>query len=293
MICIIIDTVIYMEILQLRYFCRAAETENFSAVAAEFNVPPSNISQSIKRLEKELGKPLFIRSSNRASLNPTGREFYKLTREALSLLDSAKASVSKTGDEIKISIRTNRRIVMQAIEKFRLEYPDVSIVTKHGSHDNNDDFDLIVSAEDMESFGFESTPILKEGILLAVTKGGKLDKKSSPTNEELSGQSFITMNEGTSMHSLTLRLGEKLGFVPHITLMSDDPFYIRRCCELGLGSVVIPSVSWRGQFSDDVTFRKIPGMQRTTYISQKKNTYLPESTKHFINLLAKECEKES
>ncbi len=282
-----------MEILQLRYFCRAAETENFSAVAAEFNVPPSNISQSIKRLESELGKPLFIRSSNRARLNETGREFYKLIKESLSLINSAKALVSGTGDEIKISIRTNRRIVMQTIEKFRLEYPDVSIVTKHGSHDNNDDFDLIVSAENMENLGFESTPILKEGLLLAVTKGSKLDKKSSPTKEELSGESFITMNEGTSVHSLTLRLGEKLGFVPHITLMSDDPFYIRRCCELGLGSAVIPSVSWRGQFSDDVTFRKIPGMQRTTYISRKKTTYLPESTKHFINLLAKECEKES
>jgi len=282
-----------MEILQLRYFCRAAETENFSAVAAEFRVPPSNISQSIKRLEGELGKPLFTRSSNRARVNSVGREFYKLVKEALSLLDSAKALVTDAGDEIKISIRTNRRIVMQAIEKFRLEYPDVSIVTKHGSHDNNDDFDLIVSAEDMESFGFESTPILNEGLLLAVAKGSRLDRKAPPTARELSDESFITMNEGTSMHGLTLSVGEKLGFAPRITLMSDDPFYIRRCCELGLGSVVVPSVSWRGQFSGDVTFRKIPGMQRTTYISRKKNTYLPESTKHFISLLAKECEKES
>ena len=43
-----------MELLQLTYFCDAAETENFSRTAQRFTVPPSNISQSIKRLETEL-----------------------------------------------------------------------------------------------------------------------------------------------------------------------------------------------------------------------------------------------
>ena len=42
-----------MELLQLRYFCHAAETESFTVTAKHFCVPPSDISQSIKRLEKE------------------------------------------------------------------------------------------------------------------------------------------------------------------------------------------------------------------------------------------------
>ena len=52
-----------MELLQLTYFCDAAATQNFSQTAKRFNVPPSNISQSIKRLEEELGVPLFTRSA--------------------------------------------------------------------------------------------------------------------------------------------------------------------------------------------------------------------------------------
>ena len=43
-----------MELLQLMYFCDAAETENFSRTAKKYHVPPSDISQSIKRLELEL-----------------------------------------------------------------------------------------------------------------------------------------------------------------------------------------------------------------------------------------------
>ena len=48
-----------MELLQLTYFCDAARSENFSQTARKFFVPPSNISQSIGRLEKELGCALF------------------------------------------------------------------------------------------------------------------------------------------------------------------------------------------------------------------------------------------
>ena len=43
-----------MELLQHKYFCDAAETEKFSRTAEKFLVPISNISQSVKRLEKEL-----------------------------------------------------------------------------------------------------------------------------------------------------------------------------------------------------------------------------------------------
>jgi hypothetical protein len=66
-----------MELLQLRHFCDAAKTENFSTTAKRFSVPPSAVSQSIRRLETELGASLFTRRANTVSLNATGEEFYK------------------------------------------------------------------------------------------------------------------------------------------------------------------------------------------------------------------------
>jgi len=62
-----------MELLQLRYFCDAAQTENFSQTAREYQVPTSNISQTIKRLESELGTELFHRRKNHIFLNEQGR----------------------------------------------------------------------------------------------------------------------------------------------------------------------------------------------------------------------------
>ena len=66
-----------MELLQLAYFCDAAITQNFSKTAEKYSVPTSNISQSIRRLEKELSVTLFDRTANRVSLNKEGLLFYE------------------------------------------------------------------------------------------------------------------------------------------------------------------------------------------------------------------------
>lgn len=84
-----------MDLLQLRYFCYAAETESFAKAASRFRVPPSGISQSVKRLETELGQPLFERSANRIKLNEAGKGFYQKASEALEILDNAKNSLQK------------------------------------------------------------------------------------------------------------------------------------------------------------------------------------------------------
>ena len=78
-----------MELLQLKYFCDAAETENFSKTAEKYLVPTSNISQSIKRLEKELDTELFEHRANRIRLNEDGRQFYSDVSKALILLENA------------------------------------------------------------------------------------------------------------------------------------------------------------------------------------------------------------
>ncbi|MBQ4556163.1 MAG: LysR family transcriptional regulator, partial [Clostridia bacterium] len=47
-----------MELLQLKYFCAAAKAESFVSVANQYMVPPSSISHTIAKLEKELGAQL-------------------------------------------------------------------------------------------------------------------------------------------------------------------------------------------------------------------------------------------
>ena len=112
-----------MELLQLTYFCDAAQSENFSKTAKKFCVPPSAISQSVHRLENELGTALFYRDVNRIRLNPDGRMFYEEIKAALSLIDRAKGRLAEgrmgISGEIEMFIGANRRSVILAIESFR------------------------------------------------------------------------------------------------------------------------------------------------------------------------------
>ncbi|MBR1838427.1 MAG: LysR family transcriptional regulator, partial [Bacteroidaceae bacterium] len=57
-----------MELRQLKYFVKAAETENFSIAAQECFVVQSTLSQQIKQLEDDLGVQLFERIGKKVSL---------------------------------------------------------------------------------------------------------------------------------------------------------------------------------------------------------------------------------
>lgn len=283
-----------MELLQLKYFCDAAKTQNFSETARTFMVPPSDISQSIKRLERELGTGLFDRQSNKIKLNETGRVFYGSIKSALEQIELATQQVHNTESvsRLNICIKVNRRITMQAIEKFRLQYPDVDIIVRHVADNENEKFDIIIDDKDHFADGYRSEKAFSENIVLAVNKKDPIADKESITADDLKDYPFITMNSGNSIHSVTLEVCKQMGVVPRIAIQSDDPFYIRRCVELGLGVAVIPALSWRGQFSDTVRFKSLVGSVRNTYICRLESMCTSSVTELFISILKTEFEKE-
>lgn len=278
-----------MELLQLRYFCAAAESENFSATAKRYGVPPSDVSQSVKRLEKELGVTLFDRRANSLSLNVYGRAFWEKAREALALLDEARAALpSQEAPLLRLAINSNRRLVMQAVDVYRRQYPAVDIVIRHGVED--DDFDLLIADDRVDNPQWQRQKILSEEILLAVSQNAPLARKETVTAEDLAECAFITMGRESNLYAQTAQICRHFGVTPRIALMSDDPFYIRRCVDLGLGVAFVPALSWQGQFPDGVVLRSVGEWRRHTYVYHKEGA-LPPQVRAFLDILLFECEK--
>lgn len=72
-----------MELRQLKYFAKVAETLNFSEAAKCLYITQSTLSQQVKQLESELGTPLFVRSSHKVMLTEAGQLILPHVRQAI------------------------------------------------------------------------------------------------------------------------------------------------------------------------------------------------------------------
>ncbi len=262
-----------MELLQLIYFCDAAKTQNFSKTAKRFFVPTSCVSQSIKRLETELGCELFEHRKNKILLAETGRRFFEKAQAALSLLDQARHDLSAASDrisgEIKLLIFCNRRVVTHAIERFKAAYPTVNFILRH-EQDAALDFDILIS--DVCPPDYEQRAILVgEDILLALRRDHPLAARAALTIEDLRDERFISMPKGRSLYAITMDICRSGNFEPNISIQTDDPHYIRQYVALGLGIAFVPACSWQGLFSDEVVLKKIGAYTRKTYVCLPKS----------------------
>lgn len=276
-----------MELLQLMYFCDAAKEQNFSKTARNFQVPASNISNSIKRLETELGCELFDHSSNKVILNERGKNFYDKIGSALTLIDDAKTEINEELDEFSgdlyIKCKSNRKLVTHVVKQYINKYPNVNIHLTFGEAEMKKT-DLIISYE-MNCEYKSRTLLLEEDVPIAFCKKHPLAEKPDLSVSDLKGEKFIT---GLSIE--TNRFCKEAGFIPNIVLEINDPAYVRDYIEMGFGIGFIPSYSWKGLFTDNIVLRSV-GKTRKTYAYIPKNKYIKRITKEFLKALLKEAQK--
>ena len=61
-----------MEIAQCRYFLALCQEGNFTRAAKRCGVAQPSLTRAIRKLERELGEPLFVRRPDRTQLTPIG-----------------------------------------------------------------------------------------------------------------------------------------------------------------------------------------------------------------------------
>lgn len=71
-----------MDLLQLRYFIAVAETEHVTHAAESLNVAQPALTKTIKKLETEIGFPLFERKGRGITLSKCGQIFVRLRRRS-------------------------------------------------------------------------------------------------------------------------------------------------------------------------------------------------------------------
>ena len=122
-----------MEIHQLRYFVAVADEGNFSRAAAKVRVAQPSLSQQIRKLEAEIGQPLFDRLPRSVVLTEAGRCFLDYARQILASIGDARRCVDELKDAVtgKLAVGAIPTIapyvLPELVKKFHKDYPEVTL----------------------------------------------------------------------------------------------------------------------------------------------------------------------
>ncbi len=227
-----------MEILQLRYFYESARQESFAKAAEKYMVPATSVSASVKRLEKELGCPLFDRSCNRIMLNENGKRFLKSVSAIFDELDQAVdslTSVSTDTREIKMLVRSMRMEITGHIIEYKTKHPHIAFKTVFDFRETDvEQYDIIIDEASDRYPDHECVNLFFTKIRLRASSGSPLCGKKL-TLKQLSNQPFVTIGEHNSLHHILIDACKAAGFTPNIVVQSNDLMCLRKCIEAGVG----------------------------------------------------------
>lgn len=270
-----------MDLLQLKYFCHAAAAESFAQTAAHFSVPASNISQCIRRLEQELGTPLFDRFPNRVQLNGRGKVFYRSIRQALDLIEHAAdelANAEKPG--IKIGHTQGRVFIVRALDRYIGQFPEIEVATgQYHPGISPQTFDVILTVANVKPEGFWTECVLRESMILIAPKG-TLPENGHVPMELLREQPFITSDTRRQLYHDTISICKNLGFSPRIAFQLEYTKVIPRYVSQGLGMAFLPLQSRPETLdAEQLDIRVIPEYHRDLYLLCKTRQ---KQTRHIV-----------
>lgn len=197
-----------MELRQLRYFVKTAETRNFSHAASCLNIAQSSLSQQIKHLEDELGTQLFIRDSHSLQLTEAGEEILPF---ALRTIQDAEACVDRINDLRKLLTGTLNigvthsfsPILTESVISFIKMYPKikVNIVYKQMNELmellSNRELDFVLAFKPIQTFPNVESHILFQNTLSAIVgKNHPLASKEKVSISELEKYDLALPSKG-------------------------------------------------------------------------------------------------
>ena len=116
-----------------KVFYVVAKNEHMTKASEELHISQPAISQSIKKLEEQLGGILFLRSNKVMMLTEEGKMFYDYVKGALELINNAENEFTSFKDlskgKIKIGCSTTltKLILLDALKEFHSDYPNITI----------------------------------------------------------------------------------------------------------------------------------------------------------------------
>jgi DNA-binding transcriptional LysR family regulator len=247
-----------MELRQLAYVVAVADEGSFTRAAVREHVAQPGVSAQVRRLERELGQPLFHRGPGPVTPTAAGEAVLPFARAAV----AAAAGVRDAADEIAGLVRGRVALgvvpsvsgrLAGALAGFRTDNPGVEITLVEGASDALLDAVLagrldvaVAGVAGATPSGLETATVADEHLVAAVHRDHRLAARRSVTVRQLRDDPLIALPRGTGGRIALERGFAAAGLAPRVALEAGDPRVLMDLARRGLGVAIVPASAPEG-----------------------------------------------
>ena len=277
----------------LKYFKKTAELQHMTKAAKALHVAQSSLSYTMKSLEESLGVPLFERRGRNIILTSYGMEFLKGTNRILAEIEKTKnkleAMKKKEVESIHIAFLALCDLAPSLVKGIKQMYPQIHLsidfspsIDKESVRKIADTSDLALVSGSKPFKAEHAITLFKEELMLAVPQTHPLSTHAVVHLSDFATENFIQIQSEPGLRLVMEHYCREAGFMPKVTMCSDNENLICECIRSGLGVLLVPNVTWGKISGKGIVFIPIASPHCHRYISlvwNQESMRIPEIQK--------------
>jgi DNA-binding transcriptional LysR family regulator len=243
-----------MELSQLEVFLAVAREGRFSRAAEKLHRTQSAVSQTIHKLEQELGELLFDRSSREGVLTDAGRVLHEHAEKLINLRREATEALADLRElqKGKLVIAANEftsLYLLPVLAEFRRLHPMIKITVQRslGSHIPDDVLrygaELGVLSYEPQEPGLHSVVVYLDELVFVVPPDHPLAGAAQVSIRQLGAESFVAHIVSSPYREKVLQAFKAHKTPLHMDLELPTLQAIKQFVALGNGVAFVPEIS--------------------------------------------------
>ncbi len=257
-----------MNIKQFQYFISICEKKNLTAVASDFYISQQGLSSALKKMESELGIPLFERNSRGVVPNEYAEMILPHARQLVQEYQKIEIGIrnKKESESGRFQLNVNRiflDILPVGTEAtmgkiYPRIYPDISDVSESAALRNicDETADLALVSGPVDETRYARKVLNTYPYIALVKNDSPLAKKKKIFIKELENERIMTFSEKSNLHHNFVLACKRNGFNPNLFLLASDATHLLALCSDTEGIGIISS--FYVKFFPDHLVKKIP-----------------------------------
>ena len=246
-----------MELHQLRYFVTVVRDGTFTKAAERLYITQPSLSEQIRKLETELGSPLFQRLGRKLALTSAGESFLPHAEKVMFEVEQARARVQEVNGlrrgrlSIGVLPSAAARLLPKFLAEFRHRHPGVEVVLREENdssefeqmvHDGVLDL-AIVRLPPRRRSDLEVEFIVREPMVVVVPPGHRLGDRRSVWLADLANETFVAMKPGHGLRECLQRFCRQAGYEPHVVFAAGHLGSVMGLVLAGMGITLVPRMA--------------------------------------------------